>query len=127
MDYALVTVEQIVEESEEGVQFLFPSLDLILAPVVPDPQALVSSLGNSKLLLKQDFTVSYVSVPEDHFHKIRALGDRPLSPSVHLIDKVLTVLCQSKRADSLSIGYPTCAEQLMQLIRVRLFRDNPTL
>lgn len=66
-----------MQEHEDGAQFICPGFDLIIALVVPDSQALKSSVANTKWLLKKAFRGSYASVLEEQFVKIRDLGGVP--------------------------------------------------
>lgn len=83
-----------VKDCDEGGKYIFPGLDRILALIVPEPQALVSSVTNAKWLLKEEFTGSYSSVLEEHFIKIRALKGRPLAASFHRLHAILAVICK---------------------------------
>lgn len=77
--------------------FIFPGLDHILALAQPGPQELISSLSNALWLLKMEFTGQYASILEEQFQKIRNMGGRTLSSSIHRAEAVLTVLCNGKR------------------------------
>lgn len=78
-----MTTEQLVQEHEEGEQFIFPDLDRILALAVHHPQALVSSLDTARWILKEDVIVALIHKLEDHLIKIKTLGnDFWLPPSI---------------------------------------------
>lgn len=77
------TATQIVQEPEEGEQFISPRLDRIIAMDIQDPQSLVSSVANTKWNLNEECIAVYGSVMEEHYMKIRSLGSRLLDSSVH--------------------------------------------
>lgn len=80
-------------------------------------------MKNAKWLLKEELNGSCASLLENHFLKISALGGHALASSVHRIDAALTVVFKVKGDDLLGIQCPTCAEKLVQILRVRMYRD----
>lgn len=84
-------------------------------------------MANSRWILKEEFTGEYANTLEEHFVKINCAGEPHLVASIHRVDDILTILCKGAMSNSLWIGCPTCAEQFIQLLRVRLIRDDPAL
>lgn len=122
-----VTTKQLVEEREDSETFIFPGLERILALAVPDAKSLMTSIANTRWLLKTGVTGAYAKELETQFISIKNDALVSSASNLHRMDAIPTAICVGHRKDSVWIGCPTWAEHFILLFRIRLHRDGPTM